>query len=395
MRRFGLTAAAALALGCGGGARAPMAQQPAAGPAQLFVFAEGPCPKLSIEAAGERRFLVYGDHGRVLAGWMPGDRVAAAETLAELDGGRVFRRPSLTSGLPLDARGYVPGELRVGGADGALWLVRTTLRYSLVERGPLFERTPAGYRFEAGWQPTNEPVTLPERARRLPALSGHEVCGEELDFVPLTWATTPTGGLVVAGRCDDDAAANYSVTTLMVARGEPNATKWAIDVVPFGERLGGIVNLSLAAPADDELYLAAYEPFEDLAKRSPFLARFDGRTWTNVELGLRDGIMSVAADGRGSVWLAAGRTFYRLEHGKETKLALPPLRFVEQPGAIQIRVVRYLDGELWVEGAYLVHRRDERGSHWASVLYSSRKPDVPLYCDARELADGALVEALP
>ncbi len=140
--------AATLTLSCGAApqvAQAPEATR--APPGDLQVFAEGPCPKLSIEAAGERRFLVYGDHGRVLAGWLPGDRVATAETLAELRGGRAHRRPSLLRGLPTDARGYVEGELRLGGSAEDPWLLRTTVRYSLVKRGPLFEREPSGYRF--------------------------------------------------------------------------------------------------------------------------------------------------------------------------------------------------------------------------------------------------------
>jgi len=339
--------------------------------------------------------LVYGDHGRVLAGWLPGDRVAAAETLVELRGGRAFRRPSLVRGLPTDARGYVRGELRLGGSADDPWLVRTEVRYSLVKRGPLFEREPSGYRFDAGWRSTSEPVTMPVAARRLPELSEQDTCGEGLHFVPLTWAATPRGGLVVAGRCDDERAANYPVTTLMVAYGAPHGVRWNIEHVPFSERLNGIVNLSVSAPRDDEILLSAYEPFKEPEERIAFLARFDGTTWSDVELKLQDGIMSVAADGQGTVWLAAGRALYRMDGAKLARVPLPSPHFVERGGPVQVRSVRYLDGELWVEGAYLVRRSGERGTQWASVLYSTRRPDVPLHCDAREPAESALSEAVP
>jgi hypothetical protein len=364
-------------------------------PAQLFLFAEGPCPKLSIEAAGQRRFLVYGDHGRVLAGWLPGDRVATAETLAELRGGTVYRRASLLEGLPTDARGYVPGELRVGGSAQAPWLVRTTVRYSLIKRGPLFERTANGYRFEAGWKPTNEPVTVPEAARRLPELPVREMCESELEFVPLTWTATPKGGLIVAGRCDDEAAPSYTVTTLFVAHGAPGATGWQVRLLPAAETLNGIVNLSVAAVSDDEVYASAYQPYKEPEARRGYLARFDGTRWSEEELPIRDGIMSVASDGQGTLWLAGGRALYRLRDEQLERVALPALRFAPRGTRTHVHRVRSIDGELWVEASYQLRAPGERGSFWASALMSSRRPEQPLYCDAREPADAALYEAAP
>lgn len=370
-------------------ARAP--QTRAAAPSELHVFAEGPCPKLSVQAAGRRRFLVYGDHGRVLAGWLPGDRLATAETLAELRGGKAFRRASLLEGLPTDARGYVQGELALGGSADEPWLVRTTVRYSLKKRGPLFERTPSGYRFDAGWRASTEPVTVPSSARTLPELPSRELCTDELDFVPLTWTTTPEGGLVVAGRCDDDRAANYSVTNLVVALGAPGAKHWRATLLPGGETFSGIVNLSLAAASEREIYATAYEPFKEPGERLAYLARFDGKDWTRVETKLSDGLMSVATDGHGTVWLAGGRALYR----DAARVPLPALRFSKPAGPVHVHTVRYLDGELWVEASYQVRLPGQRGAHWASVLFSSRRPDTTLYCDAGENAESALYEASP
>ncbi len=380
---------------CGGAQVGRVPEAPPASTSALHVFAEGPCPKLSVEAAGARRFLVYGDHGRVLAGWMPGDRLATAESLAELRGGRVFRRPSLLEGLPRDARGYVPGELRLGGSAEEPWLVRTTVRYSLVKRGPLFERDPTGYRFDRGWKPTDEPVTVPAAARELPELPVGEMCGPELGFVPLAWTATPAGGLVVAGRCDDDKPANYTVTTLLVAHGAPHAKSWRVTLLPSGEVLGGIVNLSVYAAGDDDVYVSAYEPFEEPERRKTYLARFDGNEWHEIGAGLRGGIMSVTGDGRGTLWLAAGNALYRRTDREVEAVRLPALRFAPQNTPLHVHAVRYLDGELWVEASYLVHFPGERGSHWASALLGSRRPDVPIYCDVREDAENALAEAAP
>lgn len=362
---------------------------------ELHVFAEGPCPKLSVQAAGARRFLVYGDHGRVLAGWLPGDRLASAESVAELRGGRAFRRSSLLAGLPTDARGWVQGELALGGSAEEPWLVRTTVRYSLVKRGPLFERTPSGYVFDSGWRPTEEPVTVPKAARGLPGLPERELCGEELGFVPLTWTATPGGGLVVAGRCDDDAAPNYTVTTLVAAVGAPGATRWRATLLPGGETLSGIVNLSLAAVSEKEIYATAYEPFEEPSERVAYLARFDGKDWTRVEPKIADGLMSVASDGAGTLWLAGGRALYRWSRDGAEKVPLPALRFAARAGPVHVHTVRWLDGELWVEGSYQVRLPGQRGSHWASVLASSRRPHVVLFCNAHENVETALVEASP
>jgi len=391
--------AAALLAACAntaGRAEGPRAR-PRATEGELQVFVEGPCPKLSVEAAGDRRFLVYGDHGRVLAGWMPGDRVASAESIAELRGGRVFRRPSLLAGLPRDARGWVNGELTVGGTAADPWLVRTTVRYSLVHRGPLFERSPEGYRSSGErWEPSDEPVSVPKAARSLPMEFPHrELCSEELDFVPITWASTPEGGLVIAGRCDDDKAPNYTVTTLVAAIGSPGAQRWRATLLPGAERLSGIVNVSLAAASEKEIYATAWEPFREPAERQAYLVRFDGKTWQPIETGLRGGLLGVACDGRGGLWVTNGEALHRRHDSGFERVALPPLRFAAPDTRLHLHRVRAFDGELWVEGSYTLRRSDQRGVENASVLFGTRRADAPLFCDAKEEADLALYEAQP
>lgn len=386
---------AALASGCGTQAAAPKAPQPVANTGALSVFAEGPCPTLAVAAAGKRRFVVFGDHGREFGGWLPGEAIAAAQSLVELRGGEAFRRPELLEGLPTDARGYVRGAIDLGGSAHAPWLVRTTTRYSKDKRGPLFERESNGYLFDSGWQPTTQPVTIPPRARRLPELPIDSACGTGLRWVPLAWTPTPKGGLVVAGRCDDARAANLLHTKIMVAHGQPDATSWTLSALPETDVLDGIINLDVYAPAEDNVYVSAYEPYKEPDKRLSYLAHYDGQRWRDLPLDIADGIMAISGDGAGTLWLAAGRAAYVLRKRRVEPVVLPPLRFVagaKQP-ELHIHDVHYLDGELWIEASYRVELPGQRGAHWASALFSTRTASAPLFCDARETAPSALVVA--
>ena len=395
-RSHGLRLALGLAVtACGAGELKTAKVAPA--PGQLAVFAEGPCPTLSVAAAGPRRFIIYGDHGRDLGGWLPGEHLAAAESLVELLGGRAFRRPELLAGLPSDARGYVRGSIELGGSKDGLWLVRTTTRYSKTRRGPLFERERSGYRYEHGWRPTAAAVTIPAAARRLPNLPLASACGSAFKWVPLTWTGTAAGGMVVVGRCDDDRPANLLRTRMVVAHGPPRGARWTLRELPEVEVLDGIVNADVYAARDDDVYVSVYEPYKTRAQRHAYLAHYDGERWRDLPVDVSDGIMALSGDAQGTVWLAAGRAAYVLRDRQVSRLSLPQLRFVregEQP-RMHVHDLHHLDGELWVEASYRVTLPKQRGSHWASVLYSSRAPEAPLFCDAREPAETALFEAQP
>lgn len=384
---------AALAYGCG--APANVAQPPTqkAATGALAVFAEGPCPKLSVAAAGARRFVVFGDHGREFGGWLPGEAVAAAQSLVELREGSAFRRPELLEGLPRDARGYVRGAIDLGGSAHAPWLVRTETRYSKDKRGPLFEHHSSGYLFDAGWRQTTQTVTVPPSARRLPELPTESACGAGLHWVPLTWAPTPKGGLVVAGRCDDTRASNLLQTKLMVAHGAPHATAWTLSTLPETEVLDGIVNLDVYAAAENDVYVSAYEPYKEPDQRHAYLAHYDGERWRDLPVDIADGIMAVTGDGAGTLWLAAGRAAYKLRERRAERVVLPPLRFVagSTRPALHVHDVHYLGGELWIEASYRVELPGQRGAHWASALFSTRAPAASLFCDAREPEEHALV----
>ena len=218
------------------------------------VAAEGPCARLAVEAIGDRRLLVFGDTGYDLAGWLPGDEVPAAQSIAVLGPGGAGLDPGLLRGLPRDARGYVPGDLLLGGADDAgAWLLRVTTRYAPGGDGALFARASEGFtRGPRGWQRSpGSPVERPRAAARLPSLPT-TACAEGHQLVPLA-STTTRGGVMVAGRCDDARVANPAEVDLLVAHGRPGASAWEIHRVPGTSNLDGNVNVAIDARGDTSL----------------------------------------------------------------------------------------------------------------------------------------------
>lgn len=397
-----LVLAVALA-GCGPGAPPPLAATAGAVTGSSFaVIAEGPCPKLSLQAVGDRRLLVYGDTGYDLQAWLPGDELAAAQSLVELRGGRAFRNPRLLAGLPADGRGYVPGDLVLGGAgDRAAWLLRITSRYNPTGRGALFEREAEGYVMRGdAWARVGEglPVELPAAAGHLPPLPRDTMCAREgLVFVPLASTTSPAGGLLVAGRCADRGPRNLKDPTVLVAHGLPGATAWAVKAMPGADWLDGIINLDLYARSDADAVLVAYEPFRAPEERQRFVARYDGSGWKELTLAIEDGLMSVTGTPDGALWFAAGRALYRVDPaGRPAAMPLPPLRFARGKAAdVHVHTVRSFGPEVWVEASYRVQltvgSREEPA--WASALFANVAPPAhALYCDAREPAPLAVTE---
>lgn len=396
-------AALTLALAGCGSAAPPIPETAGFVTASSFVVvAEGPCPKLSIQAIGERRFLVHGDTGYDLQGWLPGDELTAAQSIVELRGGRAYRSPQLLAGLPTDGRGYVPGDVVLGGAfDRAAWLLRITSRYNPTGRGALFERDAEGYVMQGHrWARAKggQPVELPEAAGKLPPLPRETMCERPgITFVPLASTSSPAGGVLVAGRCADRGPRNLADPTVLVAHGLPNATTWTVKAVPGAAWLDGIINLDLYARTDSDVVLVAYEPFQRPMERQRFMARYDGATWKELPLSIRDGLMSVTGTPDGALWFAGGRALYRVDAlGRVAPVALPPLRFA-RGGAEgrHIHTVRSFGAEVWVEASYrvLLPEGSKEAPAWASALFANVRPPAHLiYCDARERAPLAVTE---
>ena len=391
-------ASALLAGACGGAPsqpeRAPAARSFAIG--GLRIAAEGPCSHLAVHAIGDRRVLVFGDTGYDLAGWLPGDEIPAAQSIAVLTPDGAGRDPALLRGLPTDARGYVPGHLVVGGhAAHDAWLLRVTTRYAPGGGGALFARASEGYRLgERGWRVTaGSPVDRPPSTRGLPELPTG-ACGEGHTWIPLASATT-RGGVLVAGRCDDPRVANPSEASILVAHGRPGATAWEVARIPGTSNLDGIVNVDLAARADDDAVLVAWEPFVPLERRQPYAARWDGRRWAVLAIDRQGGYLGVAQRPDGTVVVVDGAGAHRVAaDGTTTPIVLPPLRFARggAPGDLYVRGVHALGDELWIEASYRVWPARERPAVWGSAVFTDAAVPRTVYCDAREPADRAIAE---
>ena len=385
-------------------ARATRASTPAT--SAFHGVISGLCPKLDVARVGDRTFLVYGETGYQLGDWHPGDALVAAQSFAEVRRSSVLRNLTLLRGLPSNAGGWVPGDLSMGGATmEEAWLLRTTSRYAPRGRGALFTRELDPYVWDGrAWvrHASGDFVGLPLPARSLPDLPEEELCKRHdpaLRFVRVTSAVLrSTGHVWVAGRCQNDSHVNYRPTRIMVAHGAPGAKQWVVRDVPASAQLDAIVNLGLYARTPDDVYLIAYEPFVALDRRVPFLAHFDGVDWGIEHPPMTTGLTSVSGSEDGTLWVGAGRGFWRRDvAGRWEEVILPPPPFVERfrEGAMRVTGVRaFAPDDVWVAVGFAARVARERGEKVevrGGALYHNRPWDAPLYCDAREPIEDALV----
>lgn len=395
-------ATATLALGCGGAAVPTDAPaRPGGRPGELAIVAEGPCARLSIETVGPRRFVVFGDTGYDLELWVPGERLAAAQSFVELTVEGAWLRDDLARGLEHDDRGYVPARVELGGSfERSAWARLVTTRYAPHGTGKLFERSARLFaRAGERWEPIegDGPADLPASAAGLPALLEEGVCPDGESFEPLAWATSPGGGLFSAGRCQPASITPSATPHFVVQHGAPRAQAWRSTALPEAPFLTGHVNGALFARTEDDVWFAAYEPFARVDARHDYLARWNGSAWQRVELDLPEGIMSVAETDDGTLYLAAGRGLFRRDAaGEITRVTLPPPALVRGAPELHVHTVRLLAGhELWVEASYKVRAPSSDGkaetSAWASVLYGPSQ-GRHYHCDARLPAAEAFAE---
>jgi hypothetical protein len=300
--------------------------------------------------------------------------------------------------------GYVPADLRLGGSfERKPWLVAVDVRYAPRGAGALFEREARGWVFDDGrWQAhaAGSPVDLPEEASSLPKLDDAKLCDKPNQrFVKLAAATHARGDVYFAGRCQGEGPINVQGAPIIVAHGAPRAAEWSVARAPESHVLDGIVNVAMWARRPDDVYLVAYEPFKSPDQRQPYLARFDGKAWSQVETGLPEGLMSVSGTDDGTLWVAAGRAVYTRppQPGAAfAKVEMPPLRFASdpKPASLRIHTVRALaSDDVWVEGTYRVRvTKDKEDLELrAGVLWRS-KPGGSYWCDARESAEKGFVK---
>ena len=364
----------------------------------FHVVAEGPCSRLSLQTIGDRTFVVYGDTGYDLHDWEVGEKLAAAQSIVEIRQGEAYRPTAMFGGLPLNSGGYVPADLRLGGTmEQSPWLVLVDTKYAPRGAGALFERESRGFVFEGSWRPHRgeSPVDLPAEAAGLPALP--DLCEGKpgVRFVKLAATTHPKGDVFVAGRCTQEGPIASRGAPIQVAHGAPGARAWTISRTPESHVLDGIVNVAMWTRRGDDAYLVAYEPFKSPDVRQPYLARWNGKGWAQIETGLPEGLMSVSGTEDGTLWIAAGRAVYRRPAGAAAfaKVEMPALRFASdpRPATLRLHTVRAVSADdVWVEGTYRVKvKKGEVETELRSgVLFRSR-PGATHACDAREPAEKA------
>ena len=393
-----------LALGCATSQTAPV-DSPAevASARTLSIVAEGPCSKLSVAHVGERVFILYGTTGYELRDWNEGEQLAAAQSFAELRRGRAFRNLTLLQGLPLDDRGYVDGDLRMGGTfDGNAWLATTDTRYSPRGAGRLFVRDHQLFVWsEDRWsqrRTKSDALTVPSH-HEFPRLDPSRFCSdidEALTFEPLTSSQTAEGFVAVAGRCQNAAPIHHRDPAIIVAHTSRTQRSWTHTRLPRTDYLDANLNVTLFAMGPGEVYASLYEPFKPLDQRLAYLARYDGSTWHREKVPIRTGITSIAGTSDGTLWAAAGRDLWRRERGTWSTVELPALLSAvpERPETLRITRVAVTPGDhLWVEAAYRVKLKlDEQDADVrASVLFSTWPMTTPLYCDSSLPVEEALV----
>ncbi len=391
-------------VGCGAGTKDPelTVQRPFRA---LHVVAEGPCAKLSAQAIGKRRFVVFGDTGYELAYWNPGDLLPAAQSFVEIRDGKAFRNLGMLDGLPKNVGGYIPGDLLLGGSslDNG-WLLRATTHYAPTGTGVLFRRSWHGYAWQSGgWAASQsaQVVRYPLAAKGLPALPVETMCepyDEGLRFVPSATATLPSGHVMIGGTCQAKKHIRLRNAVALIAHGRPSTNSWRVERLPETDGHDGIVNLAIHLAGPREAYAAVYEPFKSIPKRIPYLAHYDGKTWSITSTPIKTGMTSVAGSSDGTLWVAAGHELWKRSPTKGWHtVKLPRLLFAKpaRPPTLRVTAVRVFAGnDIWAEGAFRLKLEESDGEPAtearASVLWRSTPAAHVLYCDPRKRAPKGL-----
>lgn len=406
-RQRWLGAAAALALSCGPAADAPGPQTATAASrsdAAFAVLAEGLCPKLEVFAAGDKLFMAFGTYGldavRFAHARGRDERLRAAQSFVELTLGAPSRDPVALAGLPLDAQGYIPGDIELGGRwPDSLWLAQIEANRGGSARGVLYARRRHYYGWSSsGW-------TLDPRARdaatpgmMAPELPRARLCagiGSNLQFSIYATERLPSGDSLVAGRCEDRLhRATGGVRIASYVAGEPS---WKITDAPESRIFDSIVNLGILLPTRRHALLYAYPPYE--TKLVPaYLAQHDGSVWSKLPVQFAGPIVSVAQADDGTIWAISGwRRLWKRSAGSWSEVTLPSTAFVDPPAErLRLLAVQAVGGALWVHAAYPVEIEEgDRAAARSHVLFTTLPVDQPLYCDRRRPASKALSEQGP
>ncbi|MBW2537461.1 MAG: hypothetical protein JRI55_38605 [Deltaproteobacteria bacterium] len=156
-----------------------------------------------------------------------------------------------------------------------------------------------------------------------------------------TFRALPSGHVFVAGgECEKDA--------LAVERWLPGRSDGSVDLLPPVDPVGaeyGTPTARLAVASEREAYVIADRGWAKAKEgEPPYLVKFDGRTWTRLDVPGDHGLRSVSAHPEAGVWVVnyAGALLRRDPAGTWSRVPLP----AEAPLAEEVWV---LDGkDVWV-----------------------------------------------
>ena len=372
------------------------ASAPTTRPSAFTVAIEGNCAKLHVETAGSQTMVVLGTYGLDEASAWSGKQTAhAAQALAIVRERTATMEPDLLSGLPLTSRGWIEGDVQVGGSGrGGLWLERVVRTPAALNKGALFEVERDGFTWTGRtWRPSagrNTMLRGPHAALPVAAM----FCGsEERAFSLLASERADDGTTFVAGRCEDEL--HRPSGGLHLARYDVRAHTWQRIVAPTGELFEGpdaIVNAGIVVVSPDEAWVHAYRPFRETEREQPYLLHVGPASATAVPVSFERGVVSLARAADGSLWAVAGfsELHRRTADGRWEAATLPPLEFVDPvPSQVRLLEVQTTTKDVWVHGAVPTVRADGSASR-EHVLFTTAPWSAPLHCDREKDPRAAL-----
>lgn len=398
-----LAYAAVLALAFAAGAcshsRSAVSPGTPGGPPSLTVAIEGPCPKLRVWDTGKELAVVWGTYG--LEGATPIEArtsLATEQAFGFVRGSGIEVVPALFSGLPRNARGYVPADIELGGVfPDAAWLSRVDTRLAKINRGALFERSRSYLVWEDGrWteSPNGRDVVL--SGLRTPPFIEGTICtqlGEGVHFARHATERLPSGEVITAGRCEDELQrAKSGVVVATLAREDGT---WSLASLPPSPMFEEIVNVDLVYAKKSDAWLYVYTPYDE-TPRPAYVMHYDGSRWAPETVPFDGPIVSMARTDDGTLWaIARFRELYtRSPQGAWSRMPLPAARFADRaPPDLRVIELQTTGRDAWVHAAYPIVLRppgtDPKPSR-SHILYTTRRWDHPLFCDATSPAASAI-----
>lgn len=425
MRGILLVIGSVVALGCRGPREA---NAPSTRTSGFAVAVEGTCPKLRAHAIGQSAVLVIGTYGLDEGSAWTGTQTArAAQALAVLrpvNETKVTQvasaargaaptangpltavvRPKLLEGLPRTTRGWIDGDVEVGGADPShVWLERTLRTPAKINQGALFETSHDSFTWTGtAWSASaGRDAFLRGPGATLPTAA--MFCGEgrddEVAFSLLATERAPDGTTFVAGRCEDEL--HRPVGPLLFGRFDVRARGWTKVIAPSSTLFEGadaIVNAGIVSVTSDRAWLYAYKPFSESTTEEPYLIEIRGDrvtpiAMTRTALPFHRSITSLArSPDDGALWMIAGFSeLYRWDGETFHPVTLPPPRFIAPlPTSVRLLDVQATHRAVWVHGAVPIVREDGARSR-EHILYTTAPWGEALHCD-REREVGAALE---